>query len=86
MSLPLRVPILKNLLSLKIVKIRRFFFVQYFCYRVQEDTDSHLHGDTLLLIGGYVLVLSYMSLVLGNVTRMNIKVHIIYRLEFIIRK
>ena len=86
MSLPLCVPVLKNLLSLKIVKIRRFFLVQYFCYRFQEDTDSHLYGDTLLLIGGYVLVISYMSLVLGNVTRMNIKVHIIYRLELIIRK
>lgn len=48
-----------------------FVFVLYRSYK--EDADRSIQGDIVLLSGGYVLIIVYVSIVLGNFTRMNIK-------------
>ncbi|KAL9950578.1 hypothetical protein ACROYT_G043094 [Oculina patagonica] len=42
--------------------------------RYQEDADRSIQGDLKLLSMGYVLIIVYVSIALGNFTRLNIKV------------
>lgn len=42
--------------------------------RYKEDADRSIQDDLSLLSGGYVLIIVYVSIVLGNFTRMNIKI------------
>lgn len=57
-----------------------FLFLLYCSYK--EDADRSIQGDLLLLSGGYVLIIVYVSIVLGNFTRMNIKASCVSTLSF----
>jgi len=72
---------LAKIINLVLVKDgSMFLFLLYRSYK--EDADRSIQGDLLFLSGGYVLIIVYVSIVLGNFTRMNIKASCISTLSF----
>ena len=54
-----------------IENLSMYLFLLFCSYKA--DADRSIQDDLLLLSGGYVLIIVYVSIVLGNFTRMNIK-------------
>ena len=61
-----------GLTTLSSVENCSMYLLSLFC-SYKADADRSIQGDLLFLSGGYVLIIVYVSIVLGNFTRMNIK-------------